>query len=208
MLTLAISHLKSVPPKSSTSSRRHQEAAGFLTKGLFPYHLYLIIATKRKMYIWKIISEDTISLTYLGSLLFGMEKRTDPLNEEERDALKCTEAALSNHTVQTDKHYWKAKRDFGFLHFIHAWTQNLFPSRSLPFSAGNNHPAGWGWSPAVHSLVHTGKWQPSPSPMCGSQEKLGLLNCFSSLEVKLQQLKFHSKVTSDSSLMPHYDKWD
>lgn len=129
MLTLCISHLQSeVPKSSSSSSRRHQQAAGFLTKGLFSYHLCLTEANKRKVYILKIVPEDSISLIYLGSLLFGMEKRNDPLNEKERDAPKCTEAAFRNYTVQREKHYWKTKRDFGFLHFIYAWTQNLFPS--------------------------------------------------------------------------------
>lgn len=33
---------------------------------------------------------------YLGSLLFGTEKRIDSLNEKERDVLKRTEAALRN----------------------------------------------------------------------------------------------------------------
>lgn len=116
---MCISHLQSETPKPS-SSRRYQQAVGFLTKGPFSYHLCLTAANKRKVYVLKIVPEDSISLIYLGSLLFGMEKRIDPLNEKERDAPKCTEAVLRNYTVQREKYYWKTKRDFGLLHFIHA----------------------------------------------------------------------------------------
>lgn len=202
---MCISHLQSETPKPS-SSRRYQQAVGFLTKGPFSYHLCLTAANKRKVYVLKIVPEDSISLIYLGSLLFSMEKRIDPLNEKERDAPKCTEAVLRNYTVQREKYYWKTKRDFGLLHFIHAWTQNLFPSHLLSLPASNNHTAAWVISSGLHPCAQ--RWHPNPSHTCGSWEKLGLLICFSSLEVKLQQLKFHSKVTSDSSLMPHYDKWD
>lgn len=59
------------------------------------------------------------------------------------------------------------------------------------------------------SLPHKGKQHPTAtaSHTRGSWEKLASLTYFSSLEVKLVQLKYHSKVTSDSSLVPHYDKW-
>lgn len=121
MSTLCISHLQSETPKPS-SSRSHQQTAGFLTKGLFSYHLCLTAEEKvyiLKIKILKIVPKDSISLLYLGTLLFGTEKRTDPLNEEKRDVLKSTEAALRNHTVQREKHHWKTKWGVGFLHFIH-----------------------------------------------------------------------------------------
>lgn len=137
---------------------------GFWQKGLF-YHLCLTASKKRKVYILKIVPEDSISLIYLVSLLFGMEKRTDPLNEEERDVLKCTEAALRNYIVEREKCYWKTKEDFGFPHFIYACTENLLPSHPLPFPVGNNHAGKWGPSPVVHILVHKGKWHPTPSRM-------------------------------------------
>lgn len=37
------------------------------------------------------------------SLIFFMEKRIDPLNEEEGDELKYTEAALRNYTIQRER---------------------------------------------------------------------------------------------------------
>lgn len=123
MLTLCICHLPSEDPQPSSSRRRHQEAAGFLTKGLFSYHLCLTAANKREAYVLKIVPEDSISLTYLVLLLFFMGKRTEPLNEEERDELKYIEAAITNYSERETererarrKHYWKTKRDFGLLH--------------------------------------------------------------------------------------------
>lgn len=206
MLTLCICHLPSEDSQPSSSRRRHQEAVGFLTKGLFSYHLCLTAANKREAYILKIVPEDSISLTYLGLLLFFMRKRTEPLNEEERDELKYIEAAIRNYSERERERersiIGRLKGILAYFTLLHAWTENLFPSHSLLFPAGDNHAAEWqGFSSGPHFCAQGCDIQLPQT--CGSQEKLGLVICFSSLEVKLQQLKSHSKVASDSSVTAH-----
>lgn len=208
MWTLCICHLPSEDPQTSPPpSRGHQQAAGFLRKELFSYHLCLTAANKRKAYILKIVPEDSISLIYLGFLLFFCGEEDWSPKWEERDELKYTEAALRNYTIQKErkreKHYWKTKKDFGLLHFFTCLNKE-------PLSFTLTVLSSW-WQPCCRmtrilqwsTFLCTRLWHPTSSNMCGSQEKLGLVIHFSSLGVKLQQLKFHSKVTSDSSLMAH-----
>lgn len=157
MVTLCISHLQSETPKSSSSSRRYQQAVGYLTKGAVSYRSSLIAANKGKAYILRVVPKFPSSLICLGSFLSGMENRSDPLNGEEREGLRSTEGALRNYIIQRDVCYWKTKKGFGFLHFMHAWTQNLLPSHSLPFPAADNHAPEQGlqglWSTSSSTKV-------------------------------------------------------
>lgn len=152
ILTLCICHAPLEDPQPSPSSRRHQQAAGFLKKGVFSYHLCLIAANKTKAYILKIVPGDSISLIYLGFLLFFMEKRIGPLNEEDRDEIKYTEPALRNYTIQRERSITgRLKGILAYFTLLHAWTENLLPSHPLLFPASDNHAAEWqGFSSDPH----------------------------------------------------------
>lgn len=204
MWTLCIWHSPPENPQPSSSSRRHQQAAGFLKKRTLLPPLVSERANKRKAYTLKIVPEDSISLISLRvSLIFYGEEDWSSKWRGMRWAEVYRSCLKKWHYSEKDreKHYWKIKRDFGVLHLIYY----MLEQRT---SFLHNHcwwqPCCWmtgilQWS----TFLCTRLWHPTSSNMCGSQEKLGLVICFSSLEVKLQQLKSHSKVTSDSSLTAH-----
>lgn len=88
MSTLCISHLQSETPKPS-SSRSHQQTAGFLTKGLFSYHLCLTAEEKvyiLKIKILKIVPKDSFPPIFRDSLVWYGEEDWSPKWREKRCA--------------------------------------------------------------------------------------------------------------------------
>lgn len=155
-------------PKIIMIKQETPTSSWYLTNGVVSYHSSLTAATKGKGYSLRIAPKYSSSLLCLGSFLSGRENRSDPLNGEERQGLKSTESALRNYIIQRDVCYWKTKGGFGFLHFIHVWTQNLLPSRSLPLPAGEQGLQGlWSTSSStkvsdtqlqlLHACVEVGK---------------------------------------------------
>lgn len=175
MLTLCICHSTSEDPQPSPPRSRHQQAAGFLRKGLFSYHL---CGNKRKAYILKIVPEDSILLIYLRFLLFFLlddwsakwrGKRQAKVYRSWLKKLHCSEREREGSIIG------RLKEILAYFTLLHAWTENLFRSHSLLF------PAWWQpccWVTGIlqwSTFLGTRPWHPTSSNMCRSQEKLGLV---------------------------------